>query len=39
VNIQGSITPACARERASVLPERTDECERLDALALPHLEA
>jgi hypothetical protein len=39
VNTQGSITPACAGELASVLPERADECERLDALALPHLEA
>jgi hypothetical protein len=36
---QGAIEPAEARELASVLRELADDCERVDAEAIPHLEA
>ncbi len=39
VNTQGSITPAEARDLARVLLELAEDCERLDAQALPHLDA
>jgi hypothetical protein len=39
VNTQGPIEPAEARELASVLLELADECERVDAEAVPHLQA
>ncbi len=39
MNTQGSIAPAEARELASVLLKLADDCERLDAAALPHLDA
>lgn len=37
VSTQGPIEPAEARELASELLKAADECERLDARAMPHL--